>query len=74
MNKYDYKDPETFNEEDYNFYQDDDERLWCNCEIDSVYSFVKDVSNFHYNNGDNYFEMMQLIGRAKDILRKRNSR
>ena len=74
MNKYDYKDPETFNEEDYYFYQDDDERLWCNKEEDFVYDFVKDVSNFHYNDGDNYFEMMQLIGRAKDILRKRYGR
>jgi len=73
MNKYDYKDPDTFTEEDY-FYQDNDDVLWGKPDVDPVYEFLNSVANFHYKEGDNYFEMMQLIGRAKDLLRKEYGR
>jgi len=70
MNKYDYKDPDTFTEEDY-FYQDNDDVLWGKPEKDPIKDFITEVANFRYEaEVDNYFELMQLIGKAKDLLKE----
>ena len=76
MNKHDYKDPDTFtldlNEPDYEaFYQDNDDVLWGKPEKDPIKEFIIEVANFRYESEvDNYFELMQLIGKAKDLLKE----
>jgi len=76
-NPYDYKDPATFTEADLNepdyeqgFYQDNDDILWGKPDIDPVKDFLVKVANFKYESeAENYFELMQLIGQAKDLLK-----
>jgi len=77
INEYDYKDVDNFVPVEHpevdpeQFFIDNDDVLFGKFQRDETRDFLESVAYFKYEcKTESYFELMQLIGKAKDLLKK----